>query len=135
MQRGRVLLCLSKGAANAYLPGGHVEFLEQAAGGLRREIEEELGLKVDIGRFMGAVEHSFIQKGKRHCEINLVFRMAIEGLDARRSPAAREDGIAFRWVSLRALEKARLEPHPLCRLVPQWLRANAGPARWGSTVP
>ena len=59
VQNGRVLLCHTKGAANTYLPGGHVEFKESARAALCREIKEEMGLDSTAGRFLGAVEHSF----------------------------------------------------------------------------
>jgi len=52
---GRLLLCHTKGARNTYLPGGHVEFREKARETLRREVEEELGVKAKVGRFLGVV--------------------------------------------------------------------------------
>ena len=68
VQGGRVLLCHTKGAKNTYLPGGHVDFGESAAASLKREIEEELGLKARVGRFLGAVEHIYYRKRKPQCE-------------------------------------------------------------------
>jgi len=40
---GKLLLCHSKGAPNTYLPGGHVEFCEDAKVALAREVVEERG--------------------------------------------------------------------------------------------
>ena len=120
----RILLCQSKGASNTYLPGGHVEFKETARIGLEREIVEELGLPSTAGRFLGAVEHSFRQKGKRHCEWNVVFELDIPGLGAGDSVEAAEDHIRFMWCELAALKEAELEPAVLCDLLPQWLGDN-----------
>jgi 8-oxo-dGTP diphosphatase len=135
VQDGRLLVCQGKRDRNTYLPGGHVDFGERAAEALRREIEEELGVAAKVGDFLGAVEHTFVQRGKRHCEINLVFRMRIDALSPTRRPPAQEDWIAFTWIPLRGLKRSRLEPWPLVALLPRWLKARrAAVARWGSTV-
>lgn len=135
VKAGRLLVCETKGAANTYLPGGHVEFNERAVDSLRRELAEELGVRAKVGAFLGALEHSFRQQGQRHCEINLVFRVAMPALDWRRPPPAREHWVTFRWVSLRRLGQARLEPWPLRRLLPQWLKHGGAGRCWASTLP
>jgi 8-oxo-dGTP pyrophosphatase MutT (NUDIX family) len=132
--RGHLLVCQSKGAANTYLPGGHVEFRERAAAGLAREIKEELGVRAVVGRFLGAVEHTFRQQGQRHCEVNLVFQMTLPALQPDREPPALEHWIGFTWVPLSRIRTVHLEPWPLRTLIPGWLRARTGVARWGSTV-
>lgn len=126
----RILLCQTRGAANTYLPGGHVEFKETARMALEREIEEELGLPSTVGRFLGAAEHSFRQKGKRHCEWNAVFELGIPGLEADESIDAAEDHIRFLWCELDALKQAKLEPSVLCDLLPQWLGDAFAGERW-----
>ena len=131
---GQLLVCQSKGAANTYLPGGHVEWRERAPDSLRREIEEELGVQARIGRFLGAVEHTFVQKGERHCEINLVFLMTVPGLSPRTDPPACEDWITFRWIPLGRLGANHLEPWPLRKLLPAWLKAKSVSPGWGSTL-
>lgn len=132
---GRLLVCHGKGAATTYLPGGHVDFLEGAREALVREIDEEMGRTVVVERFLGAVEHTFRQKGRRKCEVNLLFAMRVQGLRAGRPVTSREPWIEFLWVALDDLETVRLEPHPLVRLI----RAgqDTGDAHltawWGST--
>jgi 8-oxo-dGTP pyrophosphatase MutT (NUDIX family) len=128
---GHVLLCHSKGAANTYLPGGHVDFGEGARDSLAREVMEELGLKCTVGRFLGAVEHTFLQKGEPHCEVNLVFELRIPRMSSAAAPRAEEDHIEFLWAPLAGLGRARLEPAPLRRSLARWLSAPA--AGWGST--
>jgi len=134
VKRGQLLVCQSKGAANTYLPGGHVEFGERAADSLEREIQEELGVASKTGAFLGAVEHTFLQKGKRHCEINLVFELDIADLDPRTDPPACEDWIAFRWVPVTRLGPYHLEPWPLRKLIPGWLRPTSATLRWAGTI-
>ncbi len=93
---GKVLLCRAKGGATTYLPGGHIEFGETGREALVREIKEELGLAAEVGRFLGVVENSFMQKGKPHAEINLVYELRIPDEDA----VAKEDWIEFEWRGL-----------------------------------
>jgi ADP-ribose pyrophosphatase YjhB (NUDIX family) len=132
VRRGRILLCHKKGAANTFLPGGHVEFGESATRSLTREIEEELGLSARTRRFLGAVEHSFMQDGEPHCEVNLVFDLAVGGL-GRDAPASREDYIEFFWVPVADLRKSGLEPWPLQTRLRAWLDRRSTAQRWAST--
>ena len=104
---GEVLLCRAKGGRSSYLPGGHIEFGETARDALVREIREEMGVEATTGRFLGAVENSFIQHGKPHAEINLVFELKFA---EKPEAAAKEDWIEFEWVRLDELERANLLP-------------------------
>lgn len=137
VKQGRILLCHSKGAKNTFLPGGHVEWHEAAAVALCREIDEELGITAVVGRFLGAVEHTFRQGRHRkpHHEINLVFDFDLPGRDSSSAPESRESAIEFFWVPLGELADSRLEPAPLRKLVPDWLAGPAeGSAGWGTTI-
>ncbi|MCX7591424.1 MAG: NUDIX domain-containing protein [Kiritimatiellae bacterium] len=132
---GKLLVCQSVGQSNTFLPGGHVGFLEKAADGLEREIREEMGLKAVCGRFFGAVEHTFLQEGVRHCEVNLVFELDIPSLSGATVPGSCERKISFMWVEIEHLGASDLEPAPLRRLIPLWLSCGDGTDRWGSTYP
>jgi ADP-ribose pyrophosphatase YjhB (NUDIX family) len=132
---GKILLCHTKGAENTYLPGGHVEFREEARKSLRREIREELGVDVAVGRFLGVVEHSFFQRGTRHCEINLVFEMDVRGLDPAKEPVSEEEYIEFRWVPQKRLSDSNLEPAVLRKLLPKWLKQKERVERWATSRP
>ena len=90
---GKLLLCKAKGGKTTYLPGGHIEFGETGRQALVREIKEELGLDSTAGAFLGVVENSFIQHGKPHAEINLVYELSLADGEVR----AREDWIEFEW--------------------------------------
>jgi ADP-ribose pyrophosphatase YjhB (NUDIX family) len=134
VQQGQLLVCQGKKAGNTYLPGGHVEWNEQAVAGLKREIKEELGVKAEVHEFLGAVEHTFMQKGERHCEINLVFAMTIPALAPDTTPVACEDWIRFKWIPLTALGRHHLEPGPLRKLIAGWTKSRSPVPRWGSTI-
>ena len=90
---GKLLLCKAKGGTTTYLPGGHIEFGEAGRQALVREIKEELGLDSTAGAFLGVVENSFLQHGKPHAEINLVYQLTL----AEGEVKAREDWIEFEW--------------------------------------
>jgi ADP-ribose pyrophosphatase YjhB (NUDIX family) len=86
MQDGQVLVCRDLENGHCFLPGGHVEFGETAAGALQREMVEELGLSLQVGRFLGAVESAFDQADgsgsiTRHHEVNLVFELSSQDID------------------------------------------------------
>ena len=109
---GKLLVCRAKGASTCYLPGGHIEFGEKGREALVREMKEETGLDATCGRFLGVVENSFMQHGKPHAEINLVYEMEIGSPDV----ASQEDWIGFEWVALDRLGEAKLLPESFQRL-------------------
>jgi len=123
---GKVLLCRGKGLGSTYLPGGHIEFGEKGREALVREMKEETGRDATAGAFVGVVENAFLQKGKKHCEINLVYEMKVEGEgQGRRSRSTEEcptvssceDWIGFEWCNVDKLDAANLLPVEMRELV------------------
>lgn len=113
---GRVMLCRAKGANTTYLPGGHIDFGETGAEALAREMKEETGLDVRVGKFLGIVENSFLQHGEKHCEINLVYAMELtEGGDGE--VPSLEDWIGFEWCSVTDLASANLLPQEIAKFI------------------
>lgn len=120
---GHILLCRNRKAGNVYLPGGHVEFGETGAEALVREIREEMGCGSRATGFMGCAEHFFRQKGRPHAEINLIYRLEVDGVDPDLPPPCCESWIEFYWHPLAQLDETGLEPAVLRRLLPGWLAA------------
>ena len=94
------------------LPGGFVDMGETVEQGMIREIKEETGLDAACGRFLGVVENSFVQHGKPHSEINLVYEMTLDS----REVSSQEDWIGFEWVPLSGLSGAGLLPTEFLRI-------------------
>ena len=112
--KGHVLLCRPKNGGYTYLPGGHIEFGEKGAEALRREVREELGLDSTVGELLGVVESSFVQHGKPHAEISLVYRLDVafapDEEDGLPRVPSREDWIEFVWWPVDRLDEANLLP-------------------------
>ena len=112
---GKVLLCRAKGGKSTYLPGGHIEFGETGREALVREVKEELGIASSAGAFLGVVENAFLQHGKPHAEINLVYELKIDDADVK----SQEDWIEFEWCDLGQLDAAKLLPE-IFRSLSRW---------------
>lgn len=112
---GKVLLCRAKGGKSTYLPGGHIEFGETGAVALVREIKEELGADSRAGRLLGVVENSFLQHGKPHSEINLVYELELLNLSEL---SALEDWIEFEWCPVESVASANLLPSAMIEHIP-----------------
>lgn len=133
VSRGQLLVCRNRKAGILYLPGGHVEIGEGAEKAVCREIMEEMGKRAWVKRFLGCAEHAFMQGGKPHEEINLVFEVAIEGVKVSEDPGSLEDYIEFRWVPLKGLARLPFEPVALGRLLPRWVK-GVRKGNWQSNI-
>lgn len=121
---GKILLCKAKGGNSTYLPGGHIEFGETGREALIREMAEETGLVVKTGRFMGVMENSFLQHGKPHAEINLVYELLIEEKDLEKAAKAKEDWIEFQWQPMENLKEANPLPKEVLKLAEKGLETE-----------
>src|SRR5690606_33744841 len=69
------------------LPGGRAEFGEDSAQTLRREMMEELGVEVTVGRLLWVVENFFSYEGSDWHELGFYYLMELPG----QFPFDRED--------------------------------------------
>ncbi|MBI2912664.1 MAG: NUDIX hydrolase [Chloroflexi bacterium] len=102
------------------LPGGRGEFLEPATDTLRREMREELGVAVQVGRLLWVVENFFDYDGKSYHELALYFLMSLPQRSRLRAVDEFEgsellDGgatlkLLFKWFPLAGLEGIALYP-------------------------
>jgi len=98
------------------LPGGRCELLEHSAATLRREMREELGFDVQVGRMLWVVENFFPHEGRNCHELGLYFLMSLPDgcprLDVARTSTGDEEGLTlyFQWFPLDSLEGLELYP-------------------------
>lgn len=111
-----ILLCFGKEAKNYFLPGGHVEFGENAENALIREIKEEMNAKGKIENFAGVFENSYTDKSGLRDEINLCFGVNMNGDNF----SSVEDQIAFEWIPLGKLEKINFLPNEFATTIKKW---------------
>ncbi|MEK7413480.1 MAG: NUDIX domain-containing protein [Planctomycetota bacterium] len=114
---GHILVAHAKGAANTFLPGGHIEVGEGAQSALAREIKEEIGYDSRVGKFLGCVEHLWEEGGWKHFEINHIFQLQVSGLDFRTQPKSLESHLELFWLPISDLKKRNLQPHPLIDMI------------------
>ena len=97
-----------------FVPGGRVEYGENAIEALAREFREELGEDVEVGRLFLSADNLFELDGKRYQEIVPYFLMdlvADSSLYAREGIfEGDEPGSAFQWIELSELDRANLFP-------------------------
>jgi ADP-ribose pyrophosphatase YjhB (NUDIX family) len=116
---GRVLAHTDPDRESQYwsLPGGHPEPGEAATDALRREMREELALKVEIGRLVWVAENFFTEAGTAYHELGLYFLMTLPGTPSiiGREGSFKAEGhdsahLDFAWLPLDSLEARGLTP-------------------------
>ena len=115
---GKILLCRDIAGDYAFLPGGHVEFGESSPDALRREMQEEAGIDVDVGALVHVCEQRFVQKGKERHEVTLMFHVEPVAGDV----VSQESHISFTWADLASLADLDLRP----AVTRAWLMADQG---------
>lgn len=83
------------------IPGGRVEFGEGLKAAVAREVREETGLDVTVGRFLGWAERMGDDPGPYHY---VILDFAAEATDPAAAPLAGDDADDVAWVPTNALE-------------------------------
>jgi 8-oxo-dGTP pyrophosphatase MutT (NUDIX family) len=113
---GRVLVQGERAGSFWTLPGGRAEMLECSPATLRREMHEELGVDVAVGRLLWLVENFFEHAGTPYHELGLYYAMSLPAdhpLAAAQGDfpgTERETPLIFRWQPLEALAGLPLLP-------------------------
>lgn len=120
LHNDKILLCREKNKNNYFFPGGHVEFKEDAATALKREIKEETDADMVKADFIGVLENRFWQEGTEKHEINIVFYIQLASPDIKDM----EDHIECRWLPLGELKQGSVLPVLLKEKVLQWIESK-----------
>ncbi|MEI4804048.1 NUDIX domain-containing protein [Bacillus sp. FJAT-51639] len=118
----KILLAQARGYTNTFLPGGHIEFGESAKDALIREIQEELGIRCTVNKFLGLVEHKWEKNGELHCEINQVFE--VNGNELPNNLKSSESHLKFFWCDGKDLDDRNLQPYPFRKLIKNYLNGR-----------
>jgi ADP-ribose pyrophosphatase YjhB (NUDIX family) len=90
--------------------------LETSLQALTREMEEEMGLHVEVGRLLWVVENFFVHEGRQFHELAFYYLMNLprpcryDDTDATFTGLDGDTPITFRWFPIDALEELRLFP-------------------------
>jgi ADP-ribose pyrophosphatase YjhB (NUDIX family) len=97
------------------LPGGRVDMLEKSEDTLIREMQEELGTDVKVGRLVWVVENFFKERDRSYHEIGMYYLMTLPSnasiLNSEEYSCM--DGqakLTFRWFPISELDNINLRP-------------------------
>jgi 8-oxo-dGTP pyrophosphatase MutT (NUDIX family) len=123
INRNNQLLVLKMASGKWGLPGGLVEFNESIQEGLTREVKEETGLRIKIGRLLMAGEaynKNFILRDKRVVHVHFVGLMYLcEPLTQNISLSDEHDD--YFWAMESDLPKYEFQPEHLGKIISEQL--------------
>jgi 8-oxo-dGTP diphosphatase len=118
IRRGDEVLLVRRARGTAVgqwsIPGGRVEFGEGLKAAVAREVEEETGLEVRVGRFLGWAERMGDDPAPYHY---VILDFAAEAVDPTAPPRPGDDADDVAWVPTNAIET-----YPLVAGLAEFLR-------------
>jgi len=112
---GKVLLTQTIGENWWFLPGGRVRAGESFHDAIVRELEEEIGCDVSVGRCIVVSENFFENHGVRFHEIGAYF--AAELRDSRDLVAQQHENEMREWIVVNQAERMEIFPEFLRRII------------------
>ena len=106
------------------LPGGRVEFNEPANQTVKREMQEELGIDIDVERLLWVVENFFNYNGKSYHELAFYFLVSAPTsanfyTEIKTFAGIEKDkDLIFKWHEIATLTDIKLQPKFLQNSLP-----------------
>lgn len=94
------------------LPGGRVDMFEFSRETLLREMLEETGWEVTVGKLLWVVENFFTYNGIKYHEIGFYYQMEVPGLHDQQDFIVREDDgeLLFHWENVESIDSGSIYP-------------------------
>jgi ADP-ribose pyrophosphatase YjhB (NUDIX family) len=113
LDKNKLLVC--KNSTNTFLPGGHLEFMDDLEKTLKREIFEEMGLECEVSDYIGCVECIWEENNIYHQEIDHIFQ--INGINEQTLIKSKEKHIEFYWINIEDMEKENFLPISVRKII------------------
>jgi 8-oxo-dGTP pyrophosphatase MutT (NUDIX family) len=116
LRGSQVLLHYSQEGQHWYVPGGRVEFGESSAEALQREMQEEAGEQIEVGRLLWIAEDFFGDESEQVHELGLYYLVSFPPnspvMQAEKQFQVQEDGKPsfYQWHDLNDLPDLILYP-------------------------
>ncbi|MCF7865619.1 MAG: NUDIX domain-containing protein [Candidatus Pacebacteria bacterium] len=118
LKDNKLLFCKAIKAGHYYLPGGHVEFGENAEVALKREMMEECGVRIKNINFIGVFENKW--GDPIHHEYNMLYTVDLDPDSA--GIISKESHIDFEWVDIEKLGEIIFYPKEFLDRIIQWCK-------------
>ena len=111
-----LLVQVSKKGDRYRLPGGSVNDTETIVECLKREMHEELGVNIEVGKLLYIVESFYRRKNRIVHEIGFYFLCKLSS-ERGKDITSREKHVEIHWSPLDQLEEAKFRPPVLLAVI------------------
>ena len=126
IEDGNYVLVADAGT-HLFLPGGHVKRGECAQSSLRRELEEEIGIKhLKIEGFVGLIENTWYDKATPIHENLIIFKASSDELDKNKIVTSHEQHLKFHWIKFEELKDLNFLPKAMLNFL-EFYKKNEKP--------
>jgi len=122
IHNGKILLHRNINSDHYALIGGRIAIGENSVDTIQREMEEEVGKKVEVKGFAETIENFFEMKGSKYHEIMFIHFIEFmyeedKKIEYTLKNLEGKQHLQYEWVELNKLEKYRLVPEILKNII------------------